>query len=779
MARWGWTLALVAALAAAGAVAAEFDFEDGLGAGAWGDGHCARLETAAPISGKRSLMIDTMALGREWAAAWRAPAGLMHGGKSYNVALTARLLDKSADGYLLVLLRPVGARDHRDDAATLEIRDKGDHKLSFRVSVPEKPGGYAVQLHAHQGARALVDDLRIVEAADEFVPADGGPAAPLPGGLPTGAKAFAVQRPDAAKMRVFDAKDFGASPDAADNGPALQAAIAAAARALPARLVLGPGRYRVRGKGLAFDALHDFALDGQGATLVFGGLAIYHRHLIAIRDCERVAFRDFTVDWDWGADPVASMVRAEKVSPDGKTCAFRFLAPENLPPPKNVRVASLTRMAPGTLSPDAASPLAIGLEFFKWQNRPVTRWLEDGLLEVTAARPEFAAVAVGDELRMRHYVYDHCAFAMRSNRDLTLEKVAIAAAPGMGIVVGGEQRSWQFLGVKIAPGPGRCLSTAADAVHVDSSCGDFRMEGCEIAHCADDAVNIHDLNAYAIKLDAHRLRATNARNHPADYFRPGDLIELRRADFSPAGFAARLVETRGARPNLEMVFAEEVPGPEGGGFVVFNRRFGTRNVVIRNNRFHDFSPRGLLLMADDVTVEGNEFVNGEAAGIKLETGYTDNLWSEGFGVNNVVIRDNLFERVNRCGRYPNENRPDIYISSYMHADPSIVKASFPIIQRVLIANNRFVNSTGSPVYVSTAADVVVAGNVFSNPDPCPVADARRGAIGASHAQNLQVLNNRWEGKYGRAGVLYDPETTKGVNCAGNRAAAAPAGAGGK
>lgn len=56
-------------------------------------------------------------------------------------------------------------------------------------------------------------------------------------------------------------------------------------------------------------------------------------------------------------------------------------------------------------------------------------------------------------------------------------------------------------------------------------------------------------------------------------------------------------------------------------------------------------------------------------GIKLETGYTFNLWSEGYGVNNVVVRNCEFDSVNVCDRkYQNKAR-DIFIGAYLRRDP--------------------------------------------------------------------------------------------------------------
>ena len=244
---------------------------------------------------------------------------------------------------------------------------------------------------------------------------------------------------------------------------------------------------------------------------------------------------------------------------------------------------------------------------------------------------------------------------------------------------------------------------------------------------------------------------------------------MRHADFSPTGFVAKLKEAGPyQRPLQELVFAEELPEPHGGGFVIFNHAYGCRDVRIRNCRFHHFT-RAILLMAKNVTIEGCEFRDGNAAGIKMETGYTVNAWSEGYGVENVVIRGTVFERVNRRGRYPNENRPDIYINGYMRSDPTLLKPAYPVIRDVLIRDNLFQESTGAPVFACTAARVTVCNNVFRNLAPCPLSEPWRGVVGASHARDVAVLNNGWQGSdlAPLGGLVYDPLSVSGAVCAGN------------
>lgn len=760
------TAALALCVSAAGTV---FDFEKDLGGGRY-DRRYAKLNTATPLSGSGSLEINTRQGGGEWNAAWSLPKGILKSGESYRIRFRVKVLEKQQDApaHLLVLARPLSASHGLSDAGMVTLENVGKEEfVTFRLNIPKAPDDYSLQFHTHFKVHALVDEITVTPAKLEAVPAQpqAEPAA-LPEKLPSGAREFQVDPAEKRKQKIFNAKEFGVSADSPDNTAALQKAIDAVRRKTPAKLVLDPGVYRFGGdKPVLFDAITDFEFDGQGATLLFqrtGG-----RQLVAIHHCMRSEFRNFTIDWDWESDPLASVVKLESVSPKLETVRVRFLDCDRFPK-QEVRAADLNRLDPATRRPDPARALRIPLEFYKGQNKPQVRWIEPNLLEITAKPGTFRAAEAGDTFLLRHYVYDLNGIDLRINRHLTLDNVTIASAPGMGILTAGAQHHWQLLNSRIVPPAGskRPCGTTADAMHTTSSAGFFRMENCELGHSCDDTMNFHDLNGYAVRLDDRRVMATNLNYHPGDYFRKGDPIELCNADFSPTGFTAKAVSARRNGKRCEIEFAEKVP--EGDNFIVLNRRFGTRNLIFRNNHIHDF-PRGLLLSAEDVTIENNRFERGIASGIKLETGYTLQVWSEGYGVRNILIRNNRFDRVNPIGRYPNENSPDIYINSYLGTDPSLRKSTYPIIRDVWITGNEFIDSTGSPVYVCTADNVTVSGNRFVNRSELPVKSEARGAIGVSDSGTVQILNNVWESSLPgvKSGLLYDADTVKQPQFGGN------------
>lgn len=763
-------LAVAAALPAA--TPAVFDFEQGLGKERF-DRRYAGIETAAPLSGSRSLAVDTRTSDSEWNGVWSLPKGVLKPGRSYKISLTAKVTDKANDrASLLFLIRPLSANHELSDAGMLTPQTVGkEEKITFRLNVPEKPDDYSLQVHIHFGVRALVDDITVTPIELKEIPAPRqAKAVPLPAVLPTGSEEFTVDRPKKESRKEFNAKEFGVSTASKDNTAALQRAIDTVRRQAPARLFLEPGVYRFEGeKPLIFNALTDFELDGQGAELRFhrtGG----DRQLIAVSNSTRLELKNFTVDWDWERDPLASVVTVDSVAPDRRSIRLRFVDYEKFPN-TDLRVADLSRIDPANRQADPVRPVRITLEMNKGQNRPEARFLEPNLVELTSRPGMFKSAMPGETFLMRHYGYDFGAFFLRNNQHLTLENVTVASAPGMGVITSGRQHHWQLLNCRIAPPAGskRPCSTTADAMHTISSAGFFRLENCELAYSCDDTMNFHDLNGYAVKLDENRIMTTNLNSHPGDYFRVGDPIELCNDDFSPTGFTGKItaIKFRNRREG-EITFDKPVPEPAGGGFVLLNRSYGSRNLIFRNNHIHHF-PRGLLLMAENVTIENNRFEEGNAAGIKLETGYTFDVWSEGYGVRNVVIRNNRFTGVNRRGRYVSENRPDIYINSYLRSDPSLLKSPYPVIRDIWITGNEFRESTGSPVFVSTADNVTISGNRFVNHETVPVKEEKRGLIGAGNSGTVRVLNNVWESSLPglKSGVLYDPDSVTKLEEGGN------------
>lgn len=82
------------------------------------------------------------------------------------------------------------------------------------------------------------------------------------------------------------------------------------------------------------------------------------------------------------------------------------------------------------------------------------------------------------------------------------------------------------------------------------------------------------------------------------------------------------------------------------GWTAYNTECNSSNYVIRNNYFHENSARGLLLQSSNGLCENNRFFKTMAQAIKVVMDIEPTLWQEGTGVDNLIIRNNTFEKCN-------------------------------------------------------------------------------------------------------------------------------------
>jgi len=191
-------------------------------------------------------------------------------------------------------------------------------------------------------------------------------------------------------------------------------------------------------------------------------------------------------------------------------------------------------------------------------------------------------------------------------------------------------------------------------------------------------------------------------------------------------------------------------------------------VLIRNCNFHNNRARGVLLLCHDATVENNRFFHNRSGGLKIESGYTANLWAEGYGASNIVVRNNLFDSVNPQGDY--ENKPAVFLNVYLNGDDFTAKTAFPILHDILIEKNKFINCPGAIVQIFSARNVIVRDNFISNTIPRKSEIPLRGAVGAGYASDIFVTGNRWQPTaiMPAAAVIYDSRTVRDVYAWGNR-----------
>jgi len=692
----------------------------------------------------KSLLVDTTAGDANWKYLLRTRPGVLQPSRNYQVTFRCRV--ENPKEFFHILCRPLNIASC--DYDTLRTSDGFSTnfktvQLKFSSGVSRQPPAF--QIHTLGKMRGELTDFHLTETTpDKYFPVGRKGTSVWNGNwgtLPTGAKEFQVDLPNNPSGTTVNAADFGVNADQENNTAALIRAIQFCKKTGAARLKLAPGVYRVVAtEPVNFAGMHDFEFDGGGATLVYYGNPKWDAPCFLLENCERIAIRNLNFDWDWKNDPLSSIVKVEDVGPEHVD--FRFIHYQRFPQ-RNVAVLLASNYDPAAL--------AVGIEngiTFGWHvgPQPKHEWLSDNLLRVHAS-----GFQKGQCYRLQHRYYGGFCMLMKSNRHLTLEDVNIYSCYGMGIVVRGTQKYWQFRRVRITPPTGkpeRVISCTADHYHVGYSCGFFKMEDCEFGYGGDDCVNAHDSSIMGRKSGPRTITTINCSPGRISAVDINDPLEVRNADFSPTGFTAprKAVKTIDATKGIyELQFDRLLPEPSNkdGVFVIFNRKYQTRNVIIRNCYFHDNRCRGVLILCDDVTLENNRFKHNGLGAMQLETGYIFRAWSEGYGVKNVVVRNNVFDSVNSAEWGSDGWSRDIYIGAYIGDATNSQRTSYPILSDILFENNRFTNSFGLVAFIGSGDNIIFRNNIIENTVKRRFPLPYRGDFFVTNASNVKIVNNRW------------------------------------
>ena len=753
------------------------------------------------VVGKRSaisadgvLHVDSKGA-KDFLRAAQTAAGLFEPGKSYLIKFKCRI-DSAEDGaFFLFTARSDSLGPLRDLGTTTVARARDFQDVEMQISIPEGVNDYSLKFSTKGSLSGVLKDLKITQGTGlDFYPFAESQREYCGeiGKTATGCPDFNVELPAGnPNAPVVNAADFGATENNLKFCDAMNAAVAHCRKIGARKLVLPKGVYHLYNSGpITFEGLKDFEFDGGGSTFIFlrdkglakmKGLAaskisnnFQDGACVKIFECERVKVGNFNIDWDWAADPLGSIVRVENVcaSPGGEYIDYKFVDYDNFPR-RDLRVANLSSYDPVSNLIGVEGGATLGYEFYKGKNIPKMEWLSGNVLRVWHSHYSRRA-KVGDFYRMQHYYYDGAGVLTHQNRHLTLSKVNVYSCRGHAFVVSGTQQYWQYLDCSIKPPEGakaRAITCTADHLHVVNSRGYMKLIGCDFMLGADDCINVHDCTGYAVRKSDFSLETRNVRG--IKMFKVGDPIELRDDDFSPSGFTGKIKSVKpidASKGVHEIVFADKIPQPKGEGFIMFNHYYSSGNILLRNCKFHSNRARGIIIQCPNVTVENCVIKNNEMAGMRIVTGYTPNLWSEGFGVDNLLVRGCVFESTNRTDVKADGFARDIHIGIYRTTGERTGQTMYPIMSNITFEKNTFKNAYGLVAFITSSGNVVFRENTIINDIPRKKPLPYRGSFLVKASTDTAIVNNIIvESKYApNPGVYAEADTVKGLKIGGNK-----------
>ena len=713
--------------------------------------------------------------GSPWGSLFSLMGGLLEDDTAYVLEFDYILeCEPSAENYIIVVVRDMNFK--KNDFASSSLPTKPGKFMKGRVNFKtlKGAGGYAVMFHMHGKLKGEIKNLTLRQADDttSFRPFSANAEAFDESKLkkiPTGAKEFSVDLPTPKNGLVVSAADFGLNENVDNAAAIINKALEHCRKTGASKLVIPRGTYKsFDGTQIIVQDFEDFTIDGQGSTIIINkNLRKSGPSTLSIARCKRTLLENLNFDWDWNSNPLASVV--EVVGGNDKYFDIKFLEYEDFPQ-KDVRIGIFSAYDPKTKSVGIENGKTLAFNMFVGRGKPVeTQWIASNILRIKTKNP-FEA---GELYRLQHSYYEYGCVSMLSNTHLTLRNFNIYSCSGHAFTVSGTQKYWHFDNVNIVRPPNserRAITTTADHLHIAQSQGYMKMENCEFSLGADDCINMHDCSIIMDRESDETLLSVNARN--SYLYNEGEEIELRQDDFSPAGFTGKVIEKTlvdKERKIYRVRLDKPIPEMKGVYFVLFSKKYDTRNMIVRNCYFHDNRARGVLILARDVTVENCRFFHNEMGAIKIETGFTGNSWCEGYGVENVVVRNCTFDTCNPSGSMTNGYERDIYMGVYLFTDPSYRKTDYPILRDIMFENNTFKDTFGVVAVVTSVRNLIFRNNTFSNPTPRKNPLKYRGCFYVGWSRDVSIVNNKFvlSENISDLGVYIEKGTVKRLKIQGN------------
>lgn len=655
----------------------------------------------------------------------------------------------------------------------------GQRTVEFPIDFKPVTGG---TWHFYFGCKRtgaiIIDSLEIKEGwnltLDE--PLLGGMASSvLPTGVTaaTGAPAITITPPASGTVTTITANNLTAdagtpatSAIASQNSTRLQAWFDQARTTVGTKkLLIPPGTYRFESNAqLNIQNTSDLTIDGQGCTFIFQKL--YQGPHFMISNCTRMVIKNLNIDWNSDYMPIASLGKVLSLSADKKTAVFEFA---NQDAAQTLRTKqsywySLFPMDPVYLYCNKPG-------FFLLNDSPQPSLTASGN-QITAVFSTPLSLEVNTSYCIKHLYYQMIAFKLASCSNILFDTINVYGVPGMGWLNTEDSHhlKWNLCKFVRRSGSYQPLVTGADGIHSQQSQGYLSIGTCYFTGLGDDAINIHDdtwQGSLVYSSTANQLIFKNAPRHQLR-LKAGDTVRFFKPDYSPTGvdlvvtgtptFTSPNGDPENATATMTVNFTTAVPAGLSSLSIANNMRFDTQNVRIGGNQILYTNGRGVLFSGKNATLDSNYFRNVAGDSLQITTEIQGTAYMEGRGASNVVVSNNTFENTNQIGRY---NGAVVAVEADMPWGPN----AYPLFSTLLFDGNRFYNTPGPAISITSAQNVIVRNSRIENNQTMPGVTPFTATLQAVLSEDMALGGNTWRGFVSPptpTGVSYNTDLTSNI-----------------
>ena len=462
----------------------------------------------------------------------------------------------------------------------------------------------------------------------------------------------------AAESVRISVTDFGAEPNSKKD------TVAAVAQALEvckshesAILVFPKGRYDFYApQGRRIFAMNinqhkNLTIDGQGSEFIFHGIMGVAR----VNESENVTMKNFSVDWEKPYIAQGNIVDATDAYIDIKfdTQEYPFEITDGQIFFTGFSDGTGKRQIDGyTLLFDKTTKelVAQTRDYPIGYNEFFNTNAEDrgnGIVRFNN-RPRFKPKS-GTYIALWLGRYIHVAIDLNHSKDVVLENIDIYHALSHGVVgFKTENITLRKVDYKTNDSKDRVFTIIADGYHLNTCKGLVKIENCTQVGMGDDFLNLHGMNVMVQKrIDDYTVEVgVSGRGNASYVLGVGDEVWFLDGQTVQRGEVGKIKEIKDIRENSRLVarhvvFEQKIPDSVKEKDALENKTWNAE-LEIRDCRIQrQHRARGLLISTPLRAVVENNYFRTAVAAILVEGDV--NYWYESGGVNDLVIRNNVFE----------------------------------------------------------------------------------------------------------------------------------------
>lgn len=526
--------------------------------------------------------------------------------------------------------------------------------------------------------------------------------------------------------------DFGGIPnDGKDDTPAILAALKNCKNKKKVTLIFEMGSYDIFGSqknerghfnpSIEVNGFDDLTIDGRGAELFGHDLST----MFSFSNCNNITITNLTTDWNPLPYTQGRVVRVDTSFVD-----LEVVAPFTAQAGRPTEAILGYDMENHRMARRFTDHYQKGYEKKSEVISPGVMRLFIGRQDRFAGK----LPSVGDFLIARHQVYSYQSFQFLECSGVNVENVNIYCNPGMGLIARDSRDiTVSHLRVMIRPGSSRWMSCTADATNFEGCRGTVIMENCLFEGQGDDATNVRSGEYLVVdeRISDTKLKIKHGYTYTSgipDSPRVGDVLELSsgKKPLVPYTTATvKSVEVNEKENALIVEFSAKLPENAVKGDIVGNTSscpvLRIRNCTAIRNR-----ARGFIIKTRDVIIENCTLQDICASGVGLEADV--NAWWEAIGSRNVIIRNNRFIRCKFESEYLNgvieshtmsDTTPagvhqNITIENniFLGSDGNIIKLGSA--DGVKIINNIMDGPKDEAILLYNSKNIVITGNKLTN-----------------------------------------------------------------